>query len=120
MGKWQPDYSPESEKRMQVSMIDISRAYFNAETDQSKPTYVSLPPEDEDHEEKCGMLLRHMYGTRAAADGWQEECSSFLVTRLGFKQGISFPCLFRHVDRQIVISVHGDDFTAAGAKHQLD
>ena len=28
------------------------------------------PNEDGDAEEMCGTLLRHMYGTRAAADGW--------------------------------------------------
>ena len=72
---------------MQRSLIDISRAYFNAKTDAASPTYVSLPQEDEDHQEKCGLLLRHMYGTRAPADGWQEEYSSYLVEVLGFKQG---------------------------------
>ncbi len=117
---WKPKYDPEAEDRTQISLMDISRAYFNAKTDAASPTYVSLPPEDPDHEEMCGRLVCHMYGTRAAADGWQEEYSSFLVEMLGFRQGLASPCLFRHVERQIVLSVHGDDFTAAGAKHQLD
>ena len=120
VGDWQPVYDQDSEDRMQISLIDISRAYFNAETDQSSPTYVNLPPEDGDNGDKCGMLLKHMYGTRAAADGWQEEYSSFLVTSLGFKQGTASPCLFRHAERKIALSVHGDDFTAAGSKPQLD
>ncbi len=117
---WQPDYRPDSDSRMQLSFLDISRAYFNAKTDSASPTYVSLPPEDDDCEEKCALLLRHMYGTRAAADGWQEEYSSFLVSVMGFKQGTASPCLFRHPNRQIALSVHGDDFTAAGAKPDLD
>ena len=58
---------------MQVRFVDISRAYFNAEIDKDSNTYVQLPEEDEDHDEYCAKLLRHMYGTRAAADGWQEE-----------------------------------------------
>ena len=120
LGSWQPNYSPASETRTQISLIDISRAYFNAEVDSSQPTYVSLPQEEEGHEEKCGMLLRHMYGTRAAADGWQEEYSSFIVKDLGFRQGTSSACIFRHDDKQIYLSVHGDDFTAVGAKNNLD
>ncbi len=68
----------------------------------------------------CGLLLRHMYGTRAAADGWREEYSCFLVSKLGFAQGTASPCLFRHPARQIALSVHGDDFTAAGSKRDLD
>ena len=120
IGQWRPDYNPKSERRMQLSFLDISRAYFNAKTDEASPTYVALPAEDPDAEEKCGLLLRHMYGTRAAADGWQEEYSCFLVGKLGFKQGLASPCLFRHPTRQIVLTVHGDDFTSAGAKCDLD
>ena len=40
---------PSSDKRCQVSFVDISRAYFNAPTDPNDPTYVALPAEDPDH-----------------------------------------------------------------------
>ncbi len=120
VSNWQPDYSPTSSRRMQISLMDISRAYFNARTDESNPTYVSLPTEDPDSEGSCALLLRHMYGTRAAADGWQEEYSCFLVNVMGFKQGMASPCLFKHPTREIALSVHGDDFTAAGAMCDLD
>ena len=67
---------PLSERRTQVSAIDISRAYFNASTDDSDPTFVALPPEHPGFlEGMCGLLKKHMYGTRAAADGWQQEYS---------------------------------------------
>ena len=39
---------------------------------------------------------------------------------LGFAQGVSSPCVFRHEDRGIVLNVHGDVFTATGPKRQLD
>ncbi len=120
VGDWQPCYDPRSKRRMQVSFVDISRAYFNAEVDKDANTYVQLPPEDADHAECCAKLLRHMYGTRAAADGWQEEYSSFLVETLGFTQGVSSPCVFRHPSKMLVASVHGDDFTTAGACEDLD
>ena len=108
-----------SERRTQISAIDISRAYFNAVTDPESPTFVALPQEHPDHQTKCGLLKRHMYGTRAAADGWQQEYSSFLKS-IGFKQGEACPCLFRHEQRGLVTSVHGDDFTSAGPKCELD
>ena len=120
IGSWVPVLDPKSSKRMQISFVDIARAYFNARLDTHEHTYVALPPEDPDHLTKCARLLRHMYGTRAAADGWQEEYSSFLVETLGFAQGTSSPCVFRHPSRQLVVSVHGDDFTTAGAKDDLD
>ena len=61
----------EGKERLQISLIDISRAYFNARTKDEDPVYVELPREDEDFGEGlCGKLLVHMYGTRRAADGW--------------------------------------------------
>ena len=60
-----------------------------------------------------------MYGTRLAADGWQEECSTLLVG-LGFRQGDACPNVFRHAKKKIVTSVHGDDFTSSGPKPSLD
>ena len=120
IGPWRPIYDPNSPERMQLSVLDISRAYFNAKTDPENPTYVALPLEDEQSESMCALLKRHMYGTRAAADGWQEEYSSFLVESLGFVQGTASACLFRQSEKGIALSVHGDDFTAAGSCSALD
>ena len=111
---------PKSERRTQISAIDISRAYFNASTDgAAEPTYVALPPEHDGHGRYCGKLLKHMYGTRAAADGWQQEYSSYLRS-IGFRQGTASPCCFVHSGKGIATSVHGDDFTSAGPKCELD
>ena len=120
IGTWKTCRQSESEERTQLLILDIARAYFNAKVDDEMPTYVQLPPEDPDAGVLCAELLRHMYGTRAAADGWQEEYSSTLVAELGFTQGVSSPCVFNHAERNIVLNVHGDDFTAAGSKRQLD
>ena len=115
-----PDWDPESNTRAQISLIDVKRAYFNAQIDASEPaTFVELPQEDPDRESMCAQLLRHMYGTRGAADGWQEEYSTLLVS-LGFKQGDASPNVFRHPTRLITTSVHGDDFTSSGPADALD
>ncbi len=76
-----PDWDPESPTRTQISMVDVTRAYFNAKIDAAEPdTFVQLPQEEADSESMCAKLLRHMYGTRLAADGWQEEYSTLLVS----------------------------------------
>ena len=67
----------------------------------------------------CGLLRRHMYGTRRAAEGWQNEYSASLV-EMGFSQGAASPCVFHHRLQGVMVSVHGDDFTAAGPKSALD
>ena len=81
-------YAPNSEMRTQIAVIDISRAYFNATKDHEKdPTNVELPEEDEmKHKDMCGLLKVHMYGTRAAAEGWHDEYASFLES-VGFIRG---------------------------------
>ena len=119
IGSWNPDWDPNSPKRVQISTIDVSRAYFNAKVEDDTPCFVQLPSELGAGDGVCGQLLRHMYGTRMAADGWQEEYSTLLVS-LGFVQGVSCPNVFRHVEREVVCSVHGDDFTSCGPKPSLD
>ena len=103
-----------------MSFIDIKGAYFNAKVDpESAPVFVDLPGEGSDSEAMCAQLLRHMYGTRMAADGWQEEYSTLLI-RLGFRQGTASPNVFHHPTQQIACSVHGDDFTSSGPASELD
>ena len=60
-----------------------------------------------------------MYGTRPAADGWYCECSES-VEASGFVRGESSACVFRHPEKNLVASVHGDDFTTVGPKSSLD
>ena len=112
---------PQSEDRTQVSIIDISRAYFNAKkSEDDDPTYVELPDEDPNKAlGMCGLLKVHMYGTRAAADGWHNEYSSFMQS-IGFEMGDASACVFRHKEKGLTSSVHGDDFTTAGPKRHLD
>ena len=103
-----------------MSIIDIKRAYFCASTDPANPTYVALPPEDPDYGEKCGLLLKHMYGTRKAADGWHCEYAGQLVHTLGFEVGDASACVFFHRERGLRCSVHGNDITTTGKKRHLD
>ena len=55
---------------MQMSFVDVKRAYFNAKIDrEAAPCFVELPHEDPECGEKCAEMIRHMYGARPAADG---------------------------------------------------
>ena len=66
-------WDPKSHQIMQSSFIDVRRAYFSDKIDRgSDLSFVELPPEDPDRDKLCREFLRHMYGTRPAADGWQE------------------------------------------------
>ena len=119
-GLHQPIWDPESKQRQQISSMDVVRAYLNAKIDRTlAPSFVQLPPEEPDRNQKCGELLRHLYGTRPAADGWQEEYSTMLI-RLGFAQGTASANVFVHHERKVAVSVHGDDLTATGPADSLD
>ena len=63
-----------------------------------------------------------MYGTRDAAANWQRCVSEHLVS-LGFKAGLSNPCVFWcvfwHPGRGIRTLVHGDDYASTGSLSQL-
>ena len=60
-----------------------------------------------------------MYGTRRAGENWQDECTNTLA-QLGFAQVSAPACAFCNAGRDIAISAHGGDFTAAGTKQCLD
>ena len=120
MGTHRPSLDPSSPTRSQLSFADVSRAYFNARIDPKEPCYVDLPSELGDDGSNCGLLMRHMYGTRRAADGWQEEYFTMLVQELGVLQGGSSPNLFYHRERDIVCSVHGQDLSSTGPADQLE
>ena len=104
-----------------LSFIDVSKAYFHAPA--TRPVYVELPDEAlEPHERGghiCGKLNYSLYGTRDAAQNWEAEYTRYL-TKLGFKRGLSSPCIFYHAARDMTVVVHGDDFTTLGEESQLN
>ena len=106
-------------QRLQISMVDVKRAYFNAVVDEGAPVYVELPPEDPEHGRKCGRLRRHLYGTRGAAAGWEDEYSAFMI-QVGFRRGIVSGCLFHHSGKYLRVVVYGDDFTITGSCSDID
>ena len=106
-------------ERLQIALIDVKRAYFNAHVAEDMPICVELPPEDPEHGRLCGRLRRHLYGTRGAAAGWEDEYASFMI-EVGFKRGVASGCLFHHPGRDLRVVVYGDDFTIVGSCVDID
>ena len=100
--------------------IDVSKAYFHAPA--QRPVYVVLPDEALEPDERgghvVGRLNYSLYGTRDAAQNWEVAYTQFLVS-LGFKRGLSSPCIFVHPSRDMRLVVHGDDFTILGEDGHL-
>ena len=67
----------------------------------------------------CGKLVKSMYGTRDAAQNWEEEYTGFME-EIGFDKGLGSPCVFYHDDRKLRAVIHGDDFTISGKENQLN
>jgi hypothetical protein len=102
---------------LQISLVDISRAYFNAWI--GREVFVELPPQAGYDKGKVGLLRKCMYGTRDAAQGWEGTYREALE-KLGFRRGKSNPCVFQHVVRNIKLTVHGDDFFSVASASDLD
>ena len=77
-------------------MVDIKKAYFHAPV--KRLVYVQLPDEAlEPHGrgKVCARLNYSLYGTRDAAQNWEDEYIR-VMCKLGFQQGKSSPCVFHH------------------------
>ena len=59
-----------------LALVDVRRAYFYAPA--RRKVFVELPPEDYQpgDEHMCGLLRYSLYGTRDAAQSWEEERSA--------------------------------------------
>ena len=101
---------------LKLDLLDISRAHFNEKP--KELTYVELPPER--HQPgMCGLLNFKLYGTRGAAQAWEEHYGDNMKN-WGFEQGRGCPCVFVHKAKELIVVVHGDDFTSLGTDENLD
>ena len=88
------------EDNVTILFADVRRAYFNAKV--TRDVYVRLPKEDPRSSDQgtCGKLRLSMYGTRDAAQNWEREYGSKLIS-WGFTKGKTSPCVYHHVKRNI-------------------
>ena len=98
---------------------DVKRAYFYAPT--TRPIFIEIPAEDREPGDEgfVGQLNLSLYGTRDAAKNWSKKFTE-VMTGCGFVYGKTSPCNFYNADRQISVTVHGDDFTSTGRARDLE
>ena len=87
----------------------------------TRPIYIAIPEQDREpgDENRVGMLNLSLYGTRDAAANWVTAYTAVL-TKVGFTVGKYSAQHFHHEQRDLAVSVHGDDFTCTGPEHALD
>ena len=104
-----------------MALVDVRRAYFHAPA--RRRVFVELPPKDHQpaDEHVCGLLKYSLYGTRDAAQNWEEELMSTL-SDLMLTRGVACPCVWRgHIKGEhVVATVHGDDITIGGERSAVE
>ncbi len=111
-------HSYDESRNFIVMSNDIKRAYFYAPV--SRPMFITIPDEDweEGDEQMVGQLNLSLYGTRDAAVNWAKTFTGNLE-KIGFIVGSASPCNFYHAEKEISLTVHGDDFTSTGCEASL-
>ena len=99
-------------------IFDAKRVYFNAKA--TRTVFIQLPPEDPRYGEKgiCGKLHLSMYGTRDAAQNWERECASKLLS-WGLTKGTASSCIYYHKQGDKQLYIHGGDFVGAGENNNV-
>ena len=83
--------------------------------------FIEIPEEDRapGDDYRCARLKVAMYGTRQAAQAWENHYSEWLQG-LGFVKPISCPNAFVHLKRAVRVVVHGDGFLSAGPRSEIE
>ena len=104
-----------------VALVGVRGAYFYAPA--RRRVFVELPPEDYQpgDEHMCGLLRYSLYGTRDAAQNWEEELATTLSS-LKLTRGSACSCVWRgHIKGEhIVATVDGDDITSGGERSAVE
>ena len=98
--------------------LDVARAYFYAEA--TRAVFIHIPAEDRVPEDACHVARLNLsfYGIRDAAQSWANTLTQFPGQR-GFTIGRASPRNFHHAERNMVLTVHGDDFIVVGSEASL-
>ena len=87
-----------------LMLIDVRRAPFYSAA--RRKVFVELPAEAGAGKGKVGRLLRRMYGCRDAGVYWEFAICEVMIA-IGFVQGRASPCIYRHLEKQLRVWVHG-------------
>ena len=104
------------EGEVKLMFVDVKKAHLNAKCEEE--VWVELPKEMWKWG-RFARLKRWLYGMRKAAVGWEEDYAAKLVGA-GFRRGIGAPTVFFNPKTKVRVVVHGDDFTFAGERRELE
>ena len=62
---------------------------------------------------RCLLNSQEMYGCRDADVNWEFAFCQVMIA-IGFVRGRASPCIHRHLEKQLRVLVHGDDFVPLG------
>ena len=103
--------------RRSLMVLDVKCAFLYGEC--RRVIYVELPTQDPRHGTGVvGKLLKAMYGTRDAPQIWAGEVAKALEC-LGFERSVYQPSVYFHRAREMIVTVHVDDFLCSGAVEDL-
>ena len=105
-------------RRRGIMIMDVKCAFLYGQC--SRRIYIELPHRDPRAGDGrvVGRLQRALYGTRDAPQIWAKEVENTMKS-LGFIVCLSQPSVFRHVDKDLVVIVHVDDFLCSGDLNEL-
>ena len=96
--------------------IDAKKAHLNPKCE--VPVFCELPEEANCPKGLCAKLNFWRYGFRPAAAAW-EKLYAGLLCDVGFVRGESGGVVVYHPEKDLSLSVHGDDFTFCGMEQDL-
>lgn len=114
-----PLYFRAQEKRQasRISFVDLRKAHFDDlpehEIYTQIPKQLGLPPNT------VANQVRYVYGTGDAGKLWKDR-STMVLEAMAFLTGVSKPCIFYSVKREVMVVVHGADFTKLGLDRDID
>ena len=77
------------------------------------PKEMGLPPNTVAKQARC------VYGTRDSGKLW-DDTYTVALRHLWFSTGVASPCVFHHAESNVMVVVHGDDFTTLGLDSDRD
>ena len=105
--------------KFKLTLFDIERAHFYGKAE--REVFVDLEEEDRKAHgaDKCGRLLKSMYGTQDASSIWQRDYTALLQEHT-YEKGRSNSAVFFSNESQGRVIVHGDDFLILGTQETID
>ena len=106
-----------SDRRWRKLMfIDVRKAHLNPVCEED--VYIEFPEECGYPKDVYGKLNYWLYGFRKAGVSWENHYSG-KFEEVGFHRGVTCGVCFYHMERDLSLVVHGDDFTFCGLEEDL-